>query len=161
MGVHSEYARTGEYRAYTRHARLIQSVQFMQSIQSIQSIQKESRQSMQNILHLKAPGNWINDPNGFIYYKGEYHLFYQHFPYEPIWGTMHWGHAVSRDLIHWEHLGVALYPTKDFDANGIFPEAPWKKTEISCCTTLQSIIWRRIRITFIRQKMTGICSLRP
>ncbi len=82
---------------------------------------------MQNILHLKAPGNWINDPNGFIYYKGEYHLFYQHFPYEPIWGTMHWGHAVSRDLIHWEHLGVALYPTKDFDANGIFSGSALEK----------------------------------
>ena len=75
---------------------------------------------MQNILHLKAPGNWINDPNGFIYSKGAYHLFYQYFPYEPIWGTMHWGHAVSKDLIHWEHLGVALYPTKEFDSNGIF-----------------------------------------
>lgn len=71
-------------------------------------------------LHLKAPGNWINDPNGFIYYKGKYHLFYQHFPYAPVWGTMHWGHAVSGDLIHWEHLGVALFPTKAYDQNGIF-----------------------------------------
>ena len=76
--------------------------------------------TLRNTLHLKAPGNWINDPNGFIYYKGEYHLFYQYFPYEPVWGTMHWGHAVSKDLIHWEHLGVALYPTKRFDANGVF-----------------------------------------
>ena len=49
----------------------------------------------QDVLHLKSPANWINDPNGFIYYKGKYHLFYQHFPYAPIWGTMHWGHAVS------------------------------------------------------------------
>ena len=51
-------------------------------------------------LHLRAPGNWINDPNGFIYSKGRYHLFYQFFPYAPVWGTMHWGHAVSNDLIH-------------------------------------------------------------
>lgn len=73
-----------------------------------------------NQLHVKAPGNWINDPNGFIYYKGMYHLFYQHFPYAPVWGTMHWGHAVSKDLVHWQHKGVALFPTKNYDRNGIF-----------------------------------------
>lgn len=75
---------------------------------------------MENILHLKAPGDWINDPNGFIYFKGKYHLFYQYFPCAPIWGTMHWGHAISDDLIHWRHLGIALYPTKEYDRNGIF-----------------------------------------
>ncbi|MGN1166486.1 MAG: glycoside hydrolase family 32 protein [Lachnospiraceae bacterium] len=73
-----------------------------------------------NIIHLKAPGNWINDPNGFIYYKGEYHLFYQYFPYAPRWGTMHWGHAVSKDLVSWKHKGVALFPTKHDDQNGCF-----------------------------------------
>lgn len=71
-------------------------------------------------VHLKAPGNWINDPNGFIFYKGNYHLFYQYFPYSPRWGTMHWGHAVSRDLVNWEHQGVALFPTKYEDQNGCF-----------------------------------------
>ncbi len=71
-------------------------------------------------IHLKSPGNWINDPNGFIYYRGMYHLFYQHFPYAPRWGTMHWGHAVSKDLVHWEHQGIALYPTKFADQNGCF-----------------------------------------
>jgi len=71
-------------------------------------------------IHLKAPDNWINDPNGFIYYKGEYHLFYQYFPYSPHWGTMHWGHAVSKDLVHWDHRGVALFPTVDGDRNGCF-----------------------------------------
>ncbi len=73
----------------------------------------------QNI-HLKSPGGWINDPNGFIYYKGKYHLFYQYFPYDARWGRMHWGHAVSDDLVHWEHLGVALYPSKYHDADGCF-----------------------------------------
>ena len=71
-------------------------------------------------LHLKAPDNWVNDPNGFIYYKGYYHLFYQYFPYGPRWGTMHWGHAVSRDLVSWEHRDLALYPTMREDQNGCF-----------------------------------------
>lgn len=73
-----------------------------------------------NNLHLKAPDNWINDPNGFIWYQGEYHLFYQYFPYEPQWGTMHWGHAVSKDLVHWEHKKIALYPSRYEDKNGCF-----------------------------------------
>ena len=71
-------------------------------------------------LHLKAPDNWVNDPNGFIYYKGYYHLFYQYFPYGPRWGTIHWGHAVSRDLVTWEHRDLALYPTMREDRNGCF-----------------------------------------
>lgn len=71
-------------------------------------------------IHLKSPRNWINDPNGFIYYKGKYHLFYQHFPYAPMWGTMHWGHAVSRDMVTWEHTGIALFPTRYEDQNGCF-----------------------------------------
>lgn len=75
---------------------------------------------IKNELHVKAPGNWINDPNGFIYYQGKYHLFYQHFPFAPVWGTMHWGHAVSDDLVHWEHQDVALFPTKSYDRNGVF-----------------------------------------
>lgn len=75
---------------------------------------------IKNKIHLKAPGNWINDPNGFIYYKGKYHLFYQYFPYAPRWGTMHWGHAVSKDMVNWEHLGVALFPTRYEDQNGCF-----------------------------------------
>ena len=74
----------------------------------------------QQKLHLKAPDNWVNDPNGFIYYKGYYHLFYQYFPYGPRWGTMHWGHAVSRDLVTWEHRDLALYPTMREDRNGCF-----------------------------------------
>lgn len=82
---------------------------------------------MKDILHLKAPGNWMNDPNGFIYYEGKYHLFYQYFPYAPEWGTMHWGHAVSEDLIHWEHLGVALFPTKRYDQNGVFSGSALEK----------------------------------
>ncbi len=71
-------------------------------------------------LHFTPPANWMNDPNGLIYFGGKYHIFYQHFPYEPIWGRMHWGHAVSDDLCHFEYLPIALYPSKDYDADGVF-----------------------------------------
>ncbi len=71
-------------------------------------------------LHLTAPLNWMNDPNGLIYYQGNYHIFYQHFPYACHWGTMHWGHAISKDLVNFEHLPIALYPSKAYDRNGCF-----------------------------------------
>lgn len=61
-------------------------------------------------LHFSPPSKWMNDPNGMVYHEGEYHLFYQYYPDSTVWGPMHWGHAVSKDLVHWMHLPIALYP---------------------------------------------------
>lgn len=60
--------------------------------------------------HFTPPKNWNNDPNGLVYYKGEYNMFYQYYPGGMEWGPMHWGHAESTDLLHWKNLPIALYP---------------------------------------------------
>ena len=70
--------------------------------------------------HVAAPIGWINDPNGFSYYDGQYHLFYQYNPYEPHWGSIHWGHAVTKDFLHWEYLPAALAPDEAYDRDGCF-----------------------------------------
>ncbi|HEX4030649.1 MAG TPA: glycoside hydrolase family 32 protein [Terracidiphilus sp.] len=71
--------------------------------------------------HLLPPANWMNDPNAPIYWNGNYHMFYQYNPDGAYWGDMHWGHAVSPDMVHWRHLPVALSPTPGGpDAQGCF-----------------------------------------
>ena len=79
-------------------------------------IKKEERPDF----HLSSRVGWMNDPNGFSYYKGKYHMFYQYHPYESVWGPMHWGHAVSEDLLHWEYLPAALAPDEIYDRDGCF-----------------------------------------
>ncbi|KAF9680859.1 hypothetical protein SADUNF_Sadunf06G0165400 [Salix dunnii] len=68
--------------------------------------------------HFQPPKNWINDPNGPLYYKGLYHLFYQYNPEGAVWGNIVWAHSVSKDLINWESLEHAIYPSKWFDNYG-------------------------------------------
>ncbi|MEO9476006.1 MAG: glycoside hydrolase family 32 protein [Cyclobacteriaceae bacterium] len=80
------------------------------------------------LLHFTPPANWMNDPNGMVYYEGEYHLFYQYYPDSTVWGPMHWGHAVSADMVSWAHLPIALYPD---DLGYIFSGSAvidWKNT---------------------------------
>ena len=60
--------------------------------------------------HFSPEKKWMNDPNGMVFYKGTYHLFYQYYPEDIVWGPMHWGHATSTDLIHWQHKKIALFP---------------------------------------------------
>ena len=72
------------------------------------------------VFHIIGERGWINDPNGLIYYNGQYHAFYQHYPDDIKWGPMHWGHVVSDDLTNWKYLPIALTPGDDCDKNGCF-----------------------------------------
>jgi beta-fructofuranosidase len=71
--------------------------------------------------HLLPAANWMNDPNGPIYFRGQYHMFHQYNPNAAVWGDMHWAHVTSPDLVHWRHEPIALAPTPDgYDRDGVF-----------------------------------------
>ena len=78
----------------------------------------ENRRDLRFQYHFEPKKGWMNDPNGLIYFRGQYHAFFQHYPHAPRWGQMHWGHAVSNDLIHWEELPIALYPDQEYENDG-------------------------------------------
>lgn len=75
--------------------------------------EKASKDRSRPVYHFRPPAQWMNDPNGTIFHNGYYHVFYQHNPFADTWGHMHWGHARSKDLVHWEHLPIALWPSED------------------------------------------------
>lgn len=71
---------------------------------------KDTAENYRPIYHFTPKKGWMNDPNGMVYLNGKYHLFFQHNPDQSVWGPMHWGHAISKDLIHWDEQKIALYP---------------------------------------------------
>lgn len=85
----------------------------------IEKEKKISKEDRPNI-HLTSRVGWMNDPNGFCYYNDCYHMFYQYHPYKSFWGPMHWGHAVSKDLIKWNYMPVVLAPDTKYDNFGCF-----------------------------------------
>lgn len=82
-------------------------------IDSKKNVVKNER--MRQRYHFMPETGWMNDPNGLIYFKGKYHFFFQHNPYKGFWDSMHWGHAVSEDMLHWEYLPLALAPSEIYD----------------------------------------------
>ena len=94
---------------------------------TIERAQQEMLKRMQTInpqykpgYHLSVPAGWHNDPNGFGYFQGKAHLFYQFHPYDSVWGPMHWGHWISDDLVHWQNAPVAMAPDQGYDSYGCF-----------------------------------------
>ena len=81
------------------------------------------------VYHFHAPAQWMNDPNGFIHLNGWYHLFYQFNPYSTKWGRIHWGHARSRDLVNWQHLPIALWPSENNGEEHVFSGAIYQSSQ--------------------------------
>jgi len=92
--------------------------------------------------HLLPERNWMNDPNGPIFWKGKYHMFFQYNPNAAVWGDMHWAHAMSPDMVHWKQMPVALAPTPGgYDADGCFSGSAvvYEKTPTIIYTGVKSV----------------------
>lgn len=99
--------------------------------------------------HFSCPKGWMNDPNGFSFFNGEFHLYYQHYPFDTKWGPMHWGHATSKDLLHWTDQPIALYPESLCDNQGCFSGTALTENDIRFLSTqaLQKIQPTQMRIS--------------
>lgn len=91
-----------------------------QADHAVEALRAQRRDDYYPQFHLAPAAGWINDPNGLVCINGVYHAFYQHHPYDANWGSMHWGHAISRDLAHWQHQPIALAPGDAYDKDGCF-----------------------------------------
>lgn len=85
-------------------------IMLMSNMASAQVSDIPYREQYRPQVHFTPKAHWINDPNGMVFYQGTYHLFYQYYPDSTVWGPMHWGHAASADLVHWQEKPIALYP---------------------------------------------------
>jgi fructan beta-fructosidase len=103
----------GRGASETDNGELLAAIHTSADIWSPETLYKEPQRPA---FHFTPRRGWLNDPNGLMYYAGQYHLFFQHNPYGVRWGNMHWGHAVSTDLVHWKELPIALYPRGDDDS---------------------------------------------
>src|SRR6476661_10644156 len=70
----------------------------------------QKKEQHRPLFHFTPEAHWMNDPNGMVFFNNNYHLFYQYYPDSTVWGPMHWGHAVSTDLVHWDEKEIALFP---------------------------------------------------
>lgn len=89
---------------------LLLSISICYSSKAQTAVNKPYHEAYRPQIHFSPKEHWTNDPNGMVYYKGTYHLFFQYYPNGTTWGPMHWGHAISKDLTHWKELPIGLYP---------------------------------------------------